>query len=79
MDQKEKIKIYEQLSWDYSIPPEDIEAVLKGNKAHAGHFTQEKLFIRMFLFLQSPHLSTQDTLISNTCRVLIKHLYLLML
>lgn len=47
MDQKEKIKIYEQLSWDYSISPEDIEAVLKGEKVHAGHFTQEKLFIRM--------------------------------
>jgi hypothetical protein len=47
MDQKEKIKIYEQLSWDYSIPPEDIEAVLKGDKANAGHFTQEKLFIRL--------------------------------
>jgi len=47
MDQKERIKIYEQLSWDYSVPPDDIEAVLKGEKAQAGHFTQEKLFIRM--------------------------------
>ena len=47
MDQKEKIKIYEQLIWDYSIPPEDIEAVLKGDKPNAGHFTQERLFIRL--------------------------------
>jgi len=47
MDQKERIKIYEQLTWDYSISPEDIEAVLKGDKAHIGHFTQEKLFIRI--------------------------------
>ena len=47
MDQKEKIKIYEQLSWDYNISPEDIGAVLMGEKAHAGHFTQEKLFIRL--------------------------------
>ena len=47
MDEKARLKIYEQLSWDYSISPEDIEAVLKGEKVHAGHFTQEKLFIRM--------------------------------
>lgn len=47
MNQEEKIKIYEQLSWDYSISPDDIESVLTGSKLHAGHFTQESLFIRM--------------------------------
>ena len=47
MDKKERMKIYEQLSWDYSISPENIEAVLRGEKVHAGHFTREKLFIRL--------------------------------
>jgi hypothetical protein len=47
MDQVERIRIYKQLSWDYNIPPDDIESVLKGEKASAGHFTQETLFIRM--------------------------------
>ena len=47
MEQSEKRKLLEQLSWDYRISADDIEAVLKGEKDHAGHFTQEKLFIRL--------------------------------
>jgi len=47
MNQKEQIRIYEQLSWDYNISPEDIESVIKGEKEGIGHFTRETLFIRM--------------------------------
>ncbi|MDZ7636059.1 MAG: hypothetical protein U5L72_17130 [Bacteroidales bacterium] len=47
MNHEERIKIYKQLSWDYNIPPDEIESVLKGEKAGAGHFTREMLFIRM--------------------------------
>lgn len=47
MEQSEKRKLFEQLSWDYRISADDLEAVLKGEKDHAGHFTKEKLFIRL--------------------------------
>lgn len=47
MDQIEKRRLFAQLCWDYKISPDDIEAVMKGKKDHAGHFTQEKLFIRL--------------------------------
>ncbi|MZP57198.1 MAG: hypothetical protein GT600_17325 [Bacteroidales bacterium] len=47
MNHGDEILIYKQLSWDYNISPVDIKSVLKGDKASAGHFTQEMLFIRM--------------------------------
>ena len=47
MTHEEKIRIFRQLGWDYKISPADIEAVLKGQKTSAGHFTRESLFIRM--------------------------------
>jgi len=47
MTYEEKIRIFRQLGWDYNISPADIEAVLKGDKKSAGHFTRETLFIRM--------------------------------
>ena len=47
MDLEDKKTIYKQISWDYNITPDDIESVLKGEKAGAGHFTREMLFIRM--------------------------------
>ena len=47
MTQEEKNRIFKQLGWDYKISPDDIESVLKGEKASAGHFNRETLFIRM--------------------------------
>lgn len=47
MNGNEKIKIFEQLSWDYNISPGELEAVLKGEKKRAGHFTRETIFIRL--------------------------------
>jgi hypothetical protein len=47
MTHEEKIMIFKQLGWDYKIPPDDIESVLKGELESAGHFTRETLFIRM--------------------------------
>jgi hypothetical protein len=40
----EKNKLLSQILWDYSISVEDIEAVLKGEKDLAGHYTREMLF-----------------------------------
>lgn len=44
MDTSEKNKILKQLLWDYNIPIEEINAILKGEKVFAGHFTRETLF-----------------------------------
>jgi hypothetical protein len=44
MDTAEKNKLFKQILWDYDIPPEEIEAVLKGEKHLAGHYTREMLF-----------------------------------
>lgn len=47
METKEKKQLLNQILWDYNIPTEDIEAVLKGEKKLAGHYTREMLFQRM--------------------------------
>jgi hypothetical protein len=44
MDPIEKSKLLTQMLWDYNIPTTDIEAVLKGEKSSAGHYTREMLF-----------------------------------
>jgi hypothetical protein len=44
MDTAEKNKILRQILWDYDIPIKEIEAVLKGEKRLAGHYTREMLF-----------------------------------
>ncbi len=47
MDTAERNKLLNQILWDYNIPTEDVEAVLKGEKKLAGHYTQEMLFQKM--------------------------------
>ena len=47
MEKKEKDKLLNQILWDYDISVEDLEAVLKGDKKRAGHYTQEMLFKKM--------------------------------
>jgi hypothetical protein len=47
MEKTEKNTILRQIVWDYDISPEDIEAVLKGEKKLAGHYTREMLFQKM--------------------------------
>ena len=47
MDKAEREKLLRQILWDYNIPYEDIEAVLNGEKGQAGHFTREKIFLRL--------------------------------
>ena len=44
MDSALRHKLFKQILWDYPIPPEDIEAVLSGEKRLAGHYTKEMLF-----------------------------------
>lgn len=40
-------KLIKQLLWDYNIAVEDAMAVLEGKKKQAGHYTREKLFIKI--------------------------------
>lgn len=40
-------KILTRISWDYSITPEELYAVIKGDRAVAGHGDAEKLLIRL--------------------------------
>jgi hypothetical protein len=47
MDRAIREKILRQILWDYNIPYEDIEAVLSGEREKAGHFSREKIFIRI--------------------------------
>jgi len=44
MNKQERNKILKQILWDYDIGTEEIEAVLKGEKNLAGHYTREMLF-----------------------------------
>jgi hypothetical protein len=44
MESVERNKLLNQILWDYNIHTEDIEAVLKGQKIMAGHYTREILF-----------------------------------
>ncbi len=47
MNSAEKHKLFKQIMWDYNILPEDIESVLKGEKALAGHYTRDTLFLKL--------------------------------
>ena len=47
METTDKNKLLNQIIWDYNISTEDIEAVLKGKKKLAGHYTREMLFQKM--------------------------------
>ena len=47
MDAGEKYLLFRQIIWDYKIPPEEIAAVLYGEKEKAGHLTREAIFIRL--------------------------------
>lgn len=47
METTERNRLLNQIIWDYNISTEDLEAVLKGEKKLAGHFTREMLFQKM--------------------------------
>ena len=43
MEAKERYKLYRQIMWDYSIGPDDIDAVLQGKKNSAGHYNKDMI------------------------------------
>ncbi len=44
MEPLERKRLIKQILWDYSIPVEDVEALLKGEREMAGHYTREMIF-----------------------------------
>ncbi len=64
-------KVLQQLAWDYHIPPEDIELVLKGESSLAGHYTRKMLFKKIiesyswFTVLQLFSLTDIQTLLTD--------------
>ncbi|MBS3742432.1 MAG: hypothetical protein ACOC80_16995 [Petrotogales bacterium] len=44
---QQRNKLLQQLSWDYGISAEEIQAVLTGKKKYAGHYTKKDLFQKM--------------------------------
>ena len=77
MEIAEKHKILNQILWDYNISTEDIEAVLKGERKFAGHYSREMIFQKIlesyswFTILQlfTPN-EVQELLTKNTIRKL---------
>jgi hypothetical protein len=47
MNEQERNKLLTQILWDYNIPLDNIEAVLKGERNMAGHYTREMIFQKM--------------------------------
>jgi hypothetical protein len=47
MNEEERNTILKQILWDYNIPFDNIDAVLKGKKEMAGHYTREMIFQKM--------------------------------
>ncbi|MEI6575562.1 MAG: hypothetical protein WCO63_05220 [Bacteroidota bacterium] len=47
METLERNKLLRQILWDYNIDPEDVDAVLKGERERAGHYSKEMLFQKL--------------------------------
>jgi len=47
MDNKQRQKALKSVMWDYSISVSDMEKLLDGKIDKAGHYTREKLFVKM--------------------------------
>jgi hypothetical protein len=48
MNTQDRYRYLRSILWDYSIPVEDIDAVLSGRKKTAGHYSREGLLVKMF-------------------------------
>jgi hypothetical protein len=44
MDNQQKIKIYQQIMWDYNFTPNEIELLISGKCQNLGHYTKENIF-----------------------------------
>lgn len=47
MKASERIKLLNQVLWDYNISAKDIDAVLMGRKERAGHYNREQIFRKL--------------------------------
>lgn len=51
MDKQQRHKVLKSVMWDYSISASDMEELLDGKIVKAGHYTREKLFVKMLMGL----------------------------
>jgi hypothetical protein len=47
MDKQQRHRILKSIMWDYAISTSDIEDLLDGKIEKAGHYTREKLFVKL--------------------------------
>jgi len=47
MNQLKQIEIFRPIMWDYNISVADINAVFFGEQKLAGHYTRDKLFVKI--------------------------------
>lgn len=47
MNAQQRHNVLQSVMWDYSISPGDIDKLLDGKIDKAGHYTREKLFVKM--------------------------------
>ena len=47
MNASERNKLLDQILWDYNVVPEDVDAVLMGEKNEVGHYNQEIIFQKL--------------------------------
>ena len=47
METAERMKILNQILWDYNISAEEIDAVLRGEIKQAGHFNRDMIFLKI--------------------------------
>jgi hypothetical protein len=47
MNKQERHKLFRQIMWDYKISPDEIEAVLSGEKEAVGHVNKDRIVIKL--------------------------------
>ncbi len=47
MKQADRNTLLKQILWDYTIPVNEIEMVLRGEKERTGHYNQELIFLKI--------------------------------
>lgn len=47
METAKRHLMLKQILWDYDIPVEELEAVLRGDLKQAGHYNQEMIFLKI--------------------------------
>ena len=47
MNTEERHKLFRQIMWDYNIAPDDVDAVLRGEKVTVAHYNKQAIFVKL--------------------------------